>query len=119
MDVAFMVLSCVSCLYSAVEYCVLYTISHEGYNQRLRGRPHLHCLIIACRGKILAIRRPRHRFYAGCMAAIDENAAPTGSIPYVDGGIFTGRGDTPAIGRPGNAVNVRGMTIIGHAMVLG
>src|SRR6266516_3422718 len=54
--------------------------------------PYLYCLVKACRGDILSIRRPGNRCYPSSMAAIDERSGSCGSIPYMHHTVMSSRG---------------------------
>src|SRR5205823_2979108 len=82
-----------------------------------RGIPNMYCLVLACRGDTLPIRRPIHgppgyRIYFVSMTAVDERMPSRRSIPYMHCLIRRTRDDTFAIGRPCCRIDVNGMIIV-------
>src|SRR5262249_14559223 len=83
--------------------------------------PHLHGVIITCRGDALAIGRPRHRKHDIRMPPIGEDVAAIGRIPYLHCKIKAPGGDALATGYtcppdrvPCHCIYAKGMPTIGE-----
>src|SRR6266566_5918661 len=64
--------------------------------------PDLYRFIVTCRGDTCTIGRPCYRGCPCSMFLMSIEAGTVSSIPYLDGRIITGGGETAAVGGPGN-----------------
>src|SRR6266849_5648106 len=77
-------------------------------------QPHLHGLIVACRGEALAIGGPCHAQHNISMLTLGEQVLPTASTPHPHGPIEACRGEALAIGGPPHAEHNISMPTVGE-----